>query len=120
MKFFFPTLAGLLLAGVIIAVMIEVTNPQQQLSISRMRVERVRQLTAHLQREADRVNRDAEEPERQNVVTTKEDLSFLSSAGQISIPAGTTFQVMRMSGDNVVVQYNAIEVSLPVSSVEFR
>lgn len=120
MRFFFPTLAGLLVVVAIIAVMIVQTNPQQQLSTPRVQGERLRQIAAGLQRQADRINRDVEEPERQNVVTTKQDLSFPSTAGQIFIPVGTTFRVIRMSGDNVVVQYNALEVSLPTSSVDFR
>jgi hypothetical protein len=100
--------------------MVGLSNPQQQLQTSRVQTERIRQLAGRLQRQADRLNGDVEEAVRQNAVTTKQDLSFPSSAGQILIPAGTAFRVIRMSGDNVIVQYNATEISLPVSSVDFR
>jgi type II secretory pathway pseudopilin PulG len=120
MRFFFPTLAGLLLVVAIIAVVIGLMKPQQQLQTSRVQIERVQRLAAQLQRQSDRMNRDVEETDRQNVVTTKQDLSFPSSVGQIVIPAGTRFHVVRVSGDNAVVQYNGSEVSLPLPLVDFH
>ena len=66
------------------------------------------------------MNRETEGLEPQNVVTTNQDLSFASPGGQLVIPARTTLHVVRFWGDNVVVQYNGIEVSLPMSSVEFH
>lgn len=120
MRIFFPTLVGLLAAAAIIAVVIAMNYPHQQLVTSRVQAERVRGLAAQLQRQADRMNREPRELERQNVVTTNQDLSFPSSGGQMIIPARTTLHVMRFWGDNVVVQYNGTEVSLPRSSVDFR
>jgi hypothetical protein len=49
-----------------------------------------------------------------------QDLSFASAGGQLVIPARTTLHVVRFWGDNVVVQYNGIEVGLRMSSVEFH
>ena len=120
MRIFFPTVVGLLAGAAIIAVVIATNYPHQQLVTSKVQAERVRGLAAELQRKADRMDRETGEPERQNVVTTNQDMSFPASGGQMIIPARTTLQVMRFWGDNVVVQYNGTEVSLPRSSVDFR
>ena len=109
---------GILAVATIIALMIGTNYPHQQLMTSRTQAERVRGLAAQLQRQADRINNDT--GEQQNVVTTNQDLSFPSSGGQMIIPARTTLQVLRFWGDNVVVQYNGTEVSLPRSSVDLR
>ena len=111
---------GLLAVTAIIAIMIAVNNPHEQLLRSKVQAERVRGFAAELQRKADRMNRETGDLDGQNLVTTNQDLSFPSPGGPVIIPARTTFRLMRLSGDNVVVQYNDTEVSLPVSSVDFQ
>ena len=120
MKIFFSSLMAILVVAAIIAVFIGINNPHQQLLTSRTQAARIRELTAQLQRQADRMNRETEGLEPQNVVTTNQDLSFASPGGQLVIPARTTLHVVGFWGDNVVVQYNGIEVSLPMSSVDFH
>lgn len=119
MKLFFPTLAGLLVTAVIVAVGIGLQGTREQAAGLKAQA-RARELGLQLQRQVDRVDRTADAIEEQNRVTTNQALAFPTATGQVVIPAGTTLRVVRHSGTDVVVQYDGIEVNLPGSAINYR
>jgi hypothetical protein len=119
MKLFLPTLAGVLVTAVIVAVAIGLNTPHEAAVGSKAQA-RARELTVQLQRQANEINRVADEMDDQGNVTTNQALAFSTGAGQVVIPAGTTLPIVRRSGTDVVVQYNGIEVNLPGYAIEFH
>jgi hypothetical protein len=119
MKIFLPTLAGLLVTALIVAFGFGLHSTQEQ-AVGLKAQARARELGLQLQRQVDRINRNADAIEEQDKVTTNQALAFSTAAGQVVIPAGTTLHIVRRSGTDVVVEYNGIEVNLPGSAIEVR
>jgi len=119
MRFFLPTLAGLLATAVIVVVGFGLHTTQEQ-AVGLKAQAQVRELGLRLQQQVDGINRNADAIEEENKVTTNQALAFPTAAGQVVIPAGTTLRIVRRSGQDVVVQYDGIEVNLPPWAIELR
>ena len=119
MRILLPTLAGLLATAVIVVVGFGLYSTQEQ-AVGLKAQAQVRELGLQLQRKVDRINRNADAIEEEDKVTTNQALAFPTAAGQVVIPAGTTLRIVRRSGQDVVIQYNGIEINLPPWAIELR